>query len=282
MNGQYIIHQGDKLSVVTCASATPLMRCVATILYEDGSYGTLTVPDFAPVNTRTPEIFPSQGGARLNGEITALSVYLPNDTTASIVQRGQVLAKVIIGDTVTSPVIAQGYVYDFGALTLGQHDDAGPGGGSGWMRYRLLKASGAAAGATVLTLATTFTFQRYYSLGWWYHASAAVANRALNLSLRKVGLSTLPTGWTGNAAVWAGTSTLTLSASEDGFFLIDKDRSVINDAGVIAVDNTSTATSPLPLEVVQDSLAEVSFTATNVDAGDVDTVVALVEEWIVF
>ncbi len=259
MNGQYIIHQGDKLSVVTCASATPLMRCVATILYEDGSYGTLTVPDFAPVNTRTP-----------------------NDTTASIVQRGQVLAKVIIGDTVTSPVIAQGYVYDFGALTLGQHDDAGPGGGSGWMRYRLLKASGAAAGATVLTLATTFTFQRYYSLGWWYHASAAVANRALNLSLRKVGLSTLPTGWTGNAAVWAGTSTLTLSASEDGFFLIDKDRSVINDAGVIAVDNTSTATSPLPLEVVQDSLAEVSFTATNVDAGDVDTVVALVEEWIVF
>lgn len=278
------IHAGDKLVISTVSSIATKMRAIATVLYDNGTVGLLSVLDFTVASTRTAELWFSTNGADFDGDVTQLSVYLPDDLTAAIVSRGQLLVKARVGDSVQSPVIAQGYVYDFGALTLGQHDDAGPRGGSGWLRFRVLKSNTSPPASSAIALATTFTVQVYHAIGWWYHCSAAVANRLLDLDLRTYGIGVLPTGFAAGAvrAQWRNSGTLTLSAGEDGMFYIDETRAMRSDNGTITVDNTSTAPSPLPITVVSDDLATLSTGVTLPDATDVETIVALVEEWITF
>lgn len=276
------IRQGEKLQLLTLSTAAISIRAVATMRTLAGRYLDLVIATKVLIAGPSQEYFESSAAAPSDGWIEQLSVYVPNPaaTPSAAVQRGQLLVRVAIGNNTQGPVIAQGYVYDMGAVVLGQHEDPGPRGGSGYQRIRILQASGAPA-TTALPLAVHNTFLRYKSFGLWYICDANAASRSITFSIRNQGTSGLPTGFTASQVLW-GASTLTLTATQDGAVFADAKRSVKDTNGTVAVDNAASAPTPLPLDVTPEDLVDLRWGVTNNQAGDLLNVMALTEEWLGF
>jgi hypothetical protein len=260
----------------TIASAAIAVRAIATVRLSNGLCTDLTISTVVLSAARALEEWESPNGAPADGEIIQVTVYTIPHTAQ--VARGQVLVRVAIGATPGREVIAEGYCYSMGAVTLGQRCDPGPGGGSGWQRIRELVAESAPGGGASIPLATSHTFQIVRTIGVWYVASADVAARTVQLSIRNHGTIALPVGFANAIVQWF--VSMALSASQYGSISADRNRAIVNTNATVVVSSQASDPSPMPLEVEQLDVALLVVVVGSAAAADRMNVMALVEEWI--
>jgi hypothetical protein len=276
------------------ASIATAFAAQARVVYDDGSPGVLTVPPQAVVaSDRTGQVSTPSDLATQNGWIVgfalAAGVVVPGGIATG---RGQFFAVAVVGKRELGGMsISRRYAYDGWPLGLGDDVEPGPGGGNGFLSWREVFHDRAGDAATLdSSLAVTNAFRRIHGVAHYYHASSDVATRTfIGPRLLNVG-PTKPTGWTtggltGWQFAWGGDVTLTVD--EEGFFLTysrGKDgMAVRGDNGTLTVESTATNPTPFPLEVTEDDLAVIRFTAvTTGHANDRQSAYILTEEWLVF
>lgn len=275
---EYRVKPGDQLELHTISSAVSAIRAFAGILYDDGTVDLMAVPTVSTSSGRSEETFTSQNRALKPGRVT-FAVVEPVTTT---IKRGQTYVRLAFAEGRGGPICLYDYVYQNHWPSLGEFRDSGPSGGDGWLNYVTAKSAGAPAATTTVTLKQSNTRCRYYGLVWYYHASADVASRTLDVRWNNPILA-LPTGFAaaGSAAdAWRAVQ-VTLTASEDGAVIVTRQRGITNDNGTMTIDSQASAPTPFPFEVREDDTGTLIFAVGSGNANDRDVIYVVREEWLV-
>jgi len=276
---RFRILQGQQLHLRYIANTAATVRAWARIHYDDGIDQVLYVPDQVLTGDRLAAVLSLSEVAIADGWVTDAVVECLSDD----VNRGQVYVKLIVAleSGIFGTVLCSDYVFSsFGQVALGTYVQPGPGGGGGnlgvvTVRFDVVPSD------LIYVLALSNTIRKIYGFIWYYNASADVASRTIAVRVRDpYGLT--PTGWTGTAPadVWDST-TLTLTASEEGTLFADPKRSGSNDAGVLVIQDAGANPSPFPLLVPEDDVVDLVFTVQNEEANDRDAIYILLEDWVI-
>ncbi len=181
-------------------------------------------------------------------------------------------------------LVSKGYVYSINPIGLGEFTEAAGGMGN---RFWNAVAADVSPVDIIKTLATTNARRIIHGFIWYYHASGDVATRVMEAQLRNIGPD-LPTGMSpgGRTMVWTSGS-ISMTQNEEGMIYSYAEggrdgRSILNDTGVIGVDNTGTKPTPWPLSVIETDDAELRFSLTNEEAADRHSIYLDIEEWMSF
>jgi len=280
---RYRVKQGQALLLQHISSENNVtLLGWARVRYDDGTDSLLTIPAFRTSNDPVAVTLASPSDvATQDGWVVDAMVSIPlavdND-----VPRGQIYVNLYFDPF--GPLLCSGYVYsDVGRLALGQYQDPGPKGGSGFLERITIKSNGVPAASTTRSLSENNTIRIIYGFVWYYASANDAATRVLNVVFRNP-LGADPTGFVaaiGN--VWAS-ATLTLTSDEDGTLWAFEKYSGINDDGTITVDDITTAPTPFPILVPSFTAgdpSELVFTVPALHANDFDAIYMLQESWVV-
>jgi len=285
------IRQGQALVMRVASSIAAVVEARAAIRYDDGSLDDIyiqeayTTGSYAGTQGHSDQILTGNLTAIRDGQVVAVRVVAKTGTdpaqgTTALPSPGLVYVR--LGLTNGGYDLASGYVYDGKALTLGEHTDAGPGGGPGSRRPKTLKANGAPA-TTLYDLFQSGTWRRWHGVHWLYNCSADAASRVLSMHVRAPFGVAVPTGMASlpNLAVWFSL-TLTLTASEEGALYALPAVGGQVDNGTQTQQSAASAPSVFPLDVAPEALlAEISCDITDGNANDRDVIYGDVEEWLI-
>lgn len=262
------------LHAVNSASGVTV-RAYARVIYDDGTDALLTIPEQTLNAEIIAQDFASADPATQNGWVVGAAV----EMLPSGIQRGQTYVRLQFEPF--GSVLLQDYCFSFNPVWLGTHVQPGPGGGSGHLELVTAKADGAPVAGSTRALALSDAIRKIYSFIWYYAASSDVASRTLDVRLKQV-LGALPTGFVANPGsyVWIST-TLTLTADQDGATFGDQKRSGTNDAGTLAIDDAASDPSPFPLLLEAGDNATLDWVVISSNANDFDAFYILQETWVV-
>jgi len=154
---RYRIRQGMALQLQYVSDQTVTVRAWARIRYDNGEDDTLFIADATLSNDRELALTPPSDVARLDGWVTDALVELPLDLT---IKRGEVYIRLFMDPF--GPLLCKDYCYsNFGQVALGTYIQDGPGGGGGHLRVFEVKALGAPAASTTLTLRRGNTVRKF-------------------------------------------------------------------------------------------------------------------------
>jgi len=273
---RYRILQGQQLHLQYISNNAATLRAWARVRYDNGVDSILYVPDQAMVGDRLQAFLSPSEVAIADGWVTDAVV----EMLSTGMERGQAYTTLLLApeSRIFGTVLCSDYCFSLvGRVALGTYTQPGPGGGGGNLRVATIKADGVPV-STAYTLALSNTVRKVYGFSWYYHASATVASRSMDVRFRNL-MGAVPTGF-GSLDFWSSTG-ITLTASQDGTVFADSKRSGSNDAGTLVIDNGASNPSPFPLLVPEDYLGTLNFIVGNEEADDFDAIYALVEEWII-
>ncbi len=271
------IRRGEIIGTGFISSIAATIRSSARVLYDDGSVDILTARGGVVAADYSLGSYVTERVALQDGWVTD-AVTIVEGTP--VPKRGQLYARMSIGPT-QGGALCQDYIYELNPLVQGKFVDPGPGGGEGFKQWRLIVDNVTPIDVTE-GLAQANTHRRYYGVAWYYNCAAEVANRSTVITVRKPGIAR-PTGFAAAFDIWKSTA-FTMDTGQEGLVYAMKTVggdgfSITNDNGVIAVDATTTAPVPFPLEVIEGDLTEMFFDVTNPHADDRHTIIVYPEEW---
>jgi len=272
----YRIHQGQTLHLRYISNVVATLRAWVRVIYDDGSEQLLTVPDEDASSDRVATEAPRGEVATADGWVVGAAVEVSVVTLPVV--RGQTYVKLQFEPF--GVVLCADYCYTDAPVVLGTFVQPGPGGGSGHLYWRAIKADGVPA-----TFSFTFALSNQIRLvrefAWYYAASNTVATRIIQILLRTPGGGT-PTGYgTGDLLNVFESPTVTLTSDEDGSLFIDEERIGVNDNGTVTISDVTTVPSPLPILISEDDTRVLRGVVTAPEADDFDAVWGLFEDWVV-
>ncbi len=289
MKNAYRIRQGETIAVLVQSSIVMSVGGDFRVVYDNGRTDDFHISSFTTGLTRVVELAPSGKVANHDGWIVSGQLGIAGDSAGSP-KRGQTYVRALVGNhpvagglAGATQILLSDYMYNGYSPTMGVFRDPGPGGGEGYKQWRLIVEDVTPIDVTE-PLAEVNTFRRVFGVAWYYNCAAEVANRSTVISVRKPGIGR-PTGFVTAFDIWKS-SAFTMDTGQEGLVYAMKTVggdgfSITNDNGVIAVDTTTTAPVPFPLEVIEADLAEMFFDVTNPHADDRHTIMIYQEEWMV-
>lgn len=247
----------------------------ARVIYDDGTDALLTVPEQTLNAEIVEEDIPAADPATQDGWVVGAAVEMLTDG----IQRGQTYVRLQFGRF--GVVLLQDYCFSFNPVWMGTYVQPGPGGGAGNLELVTAKANGVPVASTFRSLALTDAIRKIHSFIWYYACSADVATRTLDVVISSP-LGAIPTGFITITAeqVWVSTS-LVLTASQNGSSFLDQKRSGVNDNGTLAIDDAATDPSPFPLLLEGGDGTRLNWAVSNLNANDNDALYILQETWVV-
>ncbi len=256
----------DVFRIRTISSVSVVsIRADITLLFDDGSDGTITIFQATPSSTRTETITTSVPVPR-DGWVTNLLVR----TTREGLDRGQLYCRIqqaaVSGQE--RGLLASGYVYNSKNLTLGGYE--GSLSGQGDRKPESIGTDIPGNGDTSHPLTLTDGIRRVDGLIFYYHSDGNAANRESVIRIRDLG-GVVPAGFdAGNDRQISALAGPSLIADQDGIFFMNRfgyQASV--DNATVTLANNSTAPNPFPFWVHEDDTgAEIVFDITAGLAGD--------------
>ncbi len=270
----------DVFRIISTSTVAEELRSRITVRYDDGR-----IRRFKGVLPAT-----SGSGAVVTqdfGFIEAEGVIESAVVVGTVnVKRGQVFVELAVVDQEeqTMDILAQDYHHPNNQVVLDVMRDPGPGGGNG--AVNLTVADDIAPVDITHSLAATNRLRRIDGFIWYYECSGDVATRTLRASVRSMGQG-LPTNFTsgGNslAQLWPSAAALSLTANQQGTFLVLRDSfSVSVDNGAAVWEDFTTAPNPFPYWANESDVGEFFVDVSAEEAADRHSIYIIQEEWIDF
>jgi len=270
------ILQGQTLHLHTISNAAVALRAWIRVIYDDGTGQLLTVPETARSASRVAEDLASTDVVTQNGWVVNAEVEMVTED----IKRGQTYVRLAV-EPFGAALLADYCFSEFGHVSLGTFVPPGPAGGAGHFNTVVVKVSSAPV-STAYVLPLSNMFRKILGFAWWYLTSSDVATRTLIVRLQRW-IGTAPAGMgTFDDVIWQSSS-MVLTADEDGTSFADEKRSGVNDNATLAIDDAASAPTPFPLWVTEDMASDMQFwfEESSGHANDLDTIYVLSEEWVV-
>ncbi len=281
--------RGDEINLISRSSTAVRFSLFANIRRESGKVDSYRTRVHSTSADRS-QVATAGGLLGAPGTIEGFIIER-NGSDVTFPKRGQTFVIMQLNRR-GSPVqnLATDYWSDTSAVALGQFNEAGPGGGNGFLSWvEVFHDRAGNAAAVDFALSATNAIRKVLGLAWYYNSSGDVADRTF-VQPQLLGLGgAKPTGFIlggSNAFFWNPGGDIALIADQEGAFVSYADtalgRSVQVDTGVAAVVNTSVDPTPWPLWVTEDDVDTIiRFPAiTSGEAADRHSAYVLVEEWI--
>lgn len=260
----------------TLATVAVALRCVITLLYRDGRFGSVGLDVTTNADGAT-EVTDTSSSVARPGKVVGVFVFKPGDPT--VVRRGRVYVTVDMGRVeARTQNLATGYYYDTNRIALGRYE--GTLEGKGYLHWVQEADDAAGTATTTVNLAQTNTHRMVRAVILKYHSSNDVATRAITITLRDLATAVGPTNWSIASDTWIS-PTLTLTADEEGLIHIGEHGFVsTNDAGTLAYADNASNPNPFPLELEDGETADLIIVSASANAADDYDVWVQYEDWI--
>lgn len=278
----YRIFQGETIALAVVSSVAAVVQGRFRVEYDDGTIDRFNIDRFTSGSARAIEIFNSKTVAKGTGTIISGSL---NPFTS--LKRGQFYYQMLVGqnmDEVSSDprqALGQGYLYDMSPAVLGWFEEAGSGPGyPGYLDWVQEGNDVAGNVTTTVSLGVANARRIVRQILIKYHSSGDAATRTLTLTLRDIGDTSGPTGFSISQDTWVS-ATVTLTVNEEGIIHVAEHGFVsYNDAGTITYADNSSAPNPFPLTVEEGETADLIIAAGSGNANDDYDVWVQYEEWV--